>query len=130
MPWTDKCDRDYLDMAHIYGFAEKLQDTVTKNTIVRRMFDTAAKPDQDGYRFLPSGKAIKVFYESTPDSSPIRELLPHMWSTVMKEALVLEYDDLPKAFLAQLAGVLIDQRNPKAKNSAKTGGVEKYLEQE
>ncbi|KAF2752210.1 hypothetical protein M011DRAFT_18563 [Sporormia fimetaria CBS 119925] len=98
--WQTRCDYDYLDMAFIYGMAEKLQDINTKNAVVRCIFETVDKRDKQGSRCLPPGSAIRVFYDTTVDSSPIRRLLPAMWSTVDKSALTDDLDDLPKLFLA------------------------------
>ncbi|KAF2277552.1 uncharacterized protein EI97DRAFT_432415 [Westerdykella ornata] len=68
--WTSRYEADYMDLARIYALAEKLQDPVTKNAIVHRMFQLSS------CGAFPPGKAIQIFYESTPESSRIRGLLP------------------------------------------------------
>ena len=65
-----------LEVAKVYVLAEKLQDTFTKNAMVRMMSElTLFKRDKNGRRYGPGHESISIVYNGTPEKNLMRQLL-------------------------------------------------------
>ena len=119
---------EYVDLAKIYVLAERLQDTPTKNAVMKRIFTKSMKAEADGKTYVPSGKVVRIIYEGTPKGNPIRSLVVDAWTTVTTPDLNREFDDIPKEFLRAIAIVWRSERPIMKGNNAVANGFETYLE--
>lgn len=118
----------YCEVARVYVLAEKLQDTLTKNAMVRMMSELTFKRDKNERRYFPSYESISIVYNETPEKNLMRQLLVDFWTSVDVPVVAQSYDMLPKEFMRDLLVVLLKE-NQKRGNNARVNDVEKYLEQ-
>ena len=124
---SDQISNEYVLLAQIYVLAEKLQDTSTKNAIVKAMVETSEKRNEDGIKGIPSPDAVSVIYNGTLRGSAGRRLLADLWTYADDEDLRRNIDKLPKDFLGDLVIALCHDR-PMGKSKVAKNGVGTYLE--
>jgi hypothetical protein len=122
----------YEETSRIYVFAEKVQDTPTKNDMVRELFRITKKRSECGSWILPTTASIQIIYEGTTDGSLARKLLVDLFSNPSKSTLSTRFQEhVPQEFSRDLliswATDRINQ-DPSPGNVAKTQGAEAYLE--
>lgn len=87
-------------LANAYILGDKLQTTSFRNDIV-----TALVQKLDEGNFFPDESTVKLIYENTVETSPLRRLVVHMYAAE-GSARTLEEDDLamiPKEFFFDLS---------------------------
>jgi hypothetical protein len=117
----------YMEAGMIYVFADKVQDTSTKNEMVARVFRLAHIPAEKGILFVYIGELVTLIYERTPESSSMRKLLIDLWSDVHEDSISKRFSEVPGEFLRDL---LIARCSPAKPNVAKRKGYQAYLEKE
>jgi len=94
---------DLVQLAKVYVLAEKLQDTATKNAIVREIMAKSAVQGPDGSKYCPDPIAINIIYNGTPKGNPCRRLVVHMWTDELPKTFTRDVESLPREFLGELA---------------------------
>jgi hypothetical protein len=95
----------FWSLTKIYCLADQLQDTATRNSMVRRYCKLLNKS-----RRLPHADVVNYVYGSTPGRSPLRRILVDSWCEVPTEDFNRMSDELPREFLVQLTAKLIESR--------------------
>ncbi|KAF2731072.1 hypothetical protein EJ04DRAFT_579392 [Polyplosphaeria fusca] len=125
---------EYILLAKIYVFCEKLQDTRAKNAVIRAIFDLTREKDKDNGRWrIPEHTAVRIIYDGTPKDSPARRLVVELMSNLEQTGYQNYCDDkLLEAtdFWKDLALSLRNDRSQNSRNIAIDKGVTAYLEKE
>lgn len=99
---------DYLDLAKLYVFGEKLVDSTFQDCIINAIVARSRREDKDGNFWFPGEETVSVIYRNTTPASPGRHLLVNFFvnkgepewmieiSTVYEREFLL---DLAKTFL-------------------------------
>jgi len=67
---------DYIPLAHLYVFVEKVQDVRCRNDVVDTILAIAQVPrGGQNKRIIPNSKTVKIIYNGTTEQSPARHLL-------------------------------------------------------
>ncbi|KAF2869129.1 hypothetical protein BDV95DRAFT_670057 [Massariosphaeria phaeospora] len=117
----------FRDLTRVYVLAEQLQDSRTKNSVIRSIF--ASTEIQNGTFSIPCSHGVALGYGGTPEDSPLRRLYVDLWTYLTPGTIADVYDTVPKEFLRDLAIRKCEQGEEK-KTYAFANGVEKYLAKE
>ncbi|KAF1977043.1 hypothetical protein BU23DRAFT_453650, partial [Bimuria novae-zelandiae CBS 107.79] len=102
----------YVELSHLYVFAEKVQDITTKNTVLEAFFELLHVLHAQyvmGYDIItmPSPQAIRIIYAGTPTGCSARRLLVDMY-VASADSDFLEEGYWPPEFMLDLARTLMD----------------------
>ncbi|PVH96596.1 hypothetical protein DM02DRAFT_484747, partial [Periconia macrospinosa] len=109
-------DEDGFDPLHIlvriYILAEKLQDVLAKNQLVRSLLALLVETDRNGYYYRFVAYTIFIIYDETPKNSGLRRIAIHSYTDPMWEGF-LEYhkNKWPREFLFDLALAFMNNRD-------------------
>ena len=125
----ETCVHDlYIKLAETYVIAEKLQDTSTKNAVMRELYSLNDTKQRDGIWYAPSIVAVSIIFEGTHPNSAARRFVVDAWKDVKilgeKQAVKV----MPKEFYVMVAVAL--QAKVGEDLDDKMCKVEEYLEEE
>lgn len=104
-----KVEIDRLILAYILG--EKLQDVDFKDAVIDAMISRAGTKTDDGRQLYPGPHAVKTLYESTTESSPVRQLMVDYYAFHAPEELLRKNKELPADFFRDLSFAFAARRN-------------------
>lgn len=97
-------------LAYAYVLGERLLDISFKNAIADA-YVLYARGSAPAKRYYPGNEEIRIIYEGTRESSPIRKLLVDIWCCRGKhEWIEQDADLLPKDFLVEVTKALLKLR--------------------
>lgn len=102
-------DEKFHTLAYAYVLGEKIIDNDFKNAIMDA-YVLYARAQGPSKRYYPSNEEIRILYEGTRESSPIRQFLVDVWTWRGKHSWLEHDSDLPKDFLVEVAKGLFKVR--------------------
>ncbi|KAF2661610.1 hypothetical protein K491DRAFT_687382 [Lophiostoma macrostomum CBS 122681] len=110
---TDSLDPDAAEghhtLAYAYILGERLLDASFKNAI-SDAYVLYARGSPPARRMYPSNEDIRIIYEGTSESAPIRKLLVDIWTCRGKHEWIEADPDLPREFLVEVTKGLLKVR--------------------
>jgi hypothetical protein len=106
---ADDYVKTYQDFAHLYVFAEKVQDIGTKNAVIRAMLDAGRIVLPNRANICPGSNIIRIIYKGTPAGCPARRLLVDFW-TYRAVGVWFKSSDLHVEFMQDLLARVMDVR--------------------
>ncbi|KAF2177423.1 hypothetical protein K469DRAFT_677454 [Zopfia rhizophila CBS 207.26] len=100
---------EYQTLAHAYVLGEELMDIDFKNAVMDS-YVLYARGSSQTKRYYPTNEDIRILYEGTRESSPIRQFLVDIWTYRGKHEWVKSDPDLPKDFLMDVTTALLKVR--------------------
>jgi len=96
---------EYLVLAKLYAFGERVLDTAVRNAVMEEILRIVSLQSDDGRILLPEDDTISTFYEATPANSPARRLLVDLhvsygttYSLAFETCDMMYLADLARAF--------------------------------
>ncbi|KAH3941401.1 hypothetical protein HBH53_201020 [Parastagonospora nodorum] len=117
-----------IELAKLYVFAEKIQDTDTKDAVVKAMAHSSQLSRYNGKTYGSNLGVISLIYAGTAPWSPMRKLLVDIYTYQANAAwLTRDEEESPSDFLRELALQLLTKRT-KPDNPLASGDVSSYME--
>ena len=106
-----------ITLCKVYVLAEKLQDTDTKNLIMKCLVDgtgSGLAKEVAGRKFpyIPCSEAVKIIYGGTLPGSMARKLLVDMYTCQARGRWIASHQGWPMEFLTELLADVLDKRIP------------------
>jgi hypothetical protein len=117
----------------LYVLAEKLQDTKSKNAIVRGLITSCCQKRSDGGAYFFNPKLATLLYKGTVSGSMARKVLVEMKAYDSVNTEILSKEGWPYEFLTELACELIqhlDTNDNKKQKFWRMDHPEDYMEKE
>ncbi|KAH3959582.1 hypothetical protein HBI56_199440 [Parastagonospora nodorum] len=93
-----------IEPAKLYVFAEKIQDTDTKDAVVKAMAHSSQLSRYNGKTYGPNLGVVSLIYAGTAPWSPMRKLLVDIYTYQANAAwLTRDEEESPSDFLRELA---------------------------
>ncbi|KAF2007736.1 hypothetical protein P154DRAFT_419660, partial [Amniculicola lignicola CBS 123094] len=108
-PHVPPTSESHHTLAYAYVLGERLLDNDFKNAIADT-YVLYARGMPPAKRFYPSNEEIRVIYEGTRESSPLRKLLVDIWACRGKHEWIENDPDLPKDFMVEITKALLKAR--------------------
>jgi hypothetical protein len=110
---NDSLDPDAAEghhtLAYAYVLGERLMDASFKNAICDA-YVLYARGSPPAKRMYPSNEDIRILYEGTSETAPVRQLLVDIWTCRGKYEWIEADADLPKDFLVAVTRGLLKVR--------------------
>ncbi|KAF9701867.1 hypothetical protein EKO04_000877 [Ascochyta lentis] len=120
-------------LAQLYVLAEKLQDTMTKNTVIKAFLVIILMCREDGVaRHKPKAEAIKIIYDGTPAGSMARKLFVDVYVYDIVVGWDPKDPSWPQEFLVEIAAEFLTHHEVYRKCNKTRGKYhhKAYLEEE
>jgi hypothetical protein len=113
--YKSQADSNYIDLALLYVYGERVLDTFIQNTIIEHLLKLTDVINRNylGHRHYPGPAVIEIIYEGTTAASSFRRLLVDMYARHGSEEW-LAHDDLHPAFCLDVARTLMAQAKTEA----------------
>ncbi|KAF1844021.1 uncharacterized protein K460DRAFT_357663 [Cucurbitaria berberidis CBS 394.84] len=108
-------NEEYLLLAKLYVFCEKIQDVEAKGTLISAFVEATSRVRENGWRTFPTLQPIKYIYDGTTELDPIRGLLVDLYVINAELSWVIgsRPEHCPPDFLHRvMLGMLADRKKP------------------
>ncbi|KAF2129932.1 hypothetical protein P153DRAFT_356604 [Dothidotthia symphoricarpi CBS 119687] len=121
---------EYIKLAKLYVFAEKMQDIPCKNAIIKALVSRIYMKRDSGRWYAFSTFSTRVIYKGTLPGSPARRLLVDVFTYNAEDSWIAGSSAWPEEFVRELAISLLGFRAISDSHPAMKDGGMAYMEVE